>query len=177
MIAVSGAITGVLDLIGGVAAGIAPGISAIYPSIAFQEAFGIWFGPWGVIGTYIGTLISKLIQGMPAPIAPVFNIANAINALVPYLAWRAFKLNPALRGKKEWIALVPFFFIIPNFIANVVAIPILIWFLGVPASSYWPIFVSAYSADLLSLLVLGVPLLLLVSPVIKRTRFWVRGWK
>ena len=173
--AVSAGITGLLDAVAVMFLFVVPGTSLIYPSYWFQYPFGVWFGVWGILGTYIGTVLAGLVTGTSLVASLIFKFADLINAFVPALMFRVFKIDPSIKKRRSALAawLVSGITAIPSALFAVYSM----FYLGWIPSTAVPLMIvfwlqSMWTYDALFILIV----LRYASPVVVRTRLYCRGW-
>jgi len=74
-------------------------IASFWPAAAFQVVFSIWFGVYGALAGIIGPMLGNaLVGGSPFLFIP----ANAIQSCLAGLWFRYSRLDPRLRGSRDW---------------------------------------------------------------------------
>ncbi|MDW8084446.1 MAG: hypothetical protein RMI49_04535 [Candidatus Caldarchaeum sp.] len=157
---------------------VVPGVAALYPATAFEVTFGIWFGVWGAIASYIGLVIAGTYGGwFPLPLGIVLSLSDFAAAMIPAAAFRFFKANPALVSKKDWAVYILFGVIlssvIPSLYYNLINLSIG-WLPGWEA--FWLAVFSWNVGNYIVTTVIGIPLLKLVTPYVKKTGLYVERW-
>ena len=79
------------------------GVNFFWPAIAVQNVGSVWFGAWGVIAAALFPIISNGIAGTPVYVSLAYIPANAVQALLPALAFRLFKADPRLRKGRDYL--------------------------------------------------------------------------
>ena len=78
-------------------------IASFWPAAALQIAFSIWFGLPGALAGTVGPMLGNwLVGGSPLLFVP----ANALQSILPGLAFRWLKLDPRLRTLRDWAGLI-----------------------------------------------------------------------
>ena len=154
-----------------------PGASLIFPATASAVIFGVWFGIWGVIGVIIGTIVSNPAWGTPFIVglaAALF--ANDMEALIPAIAFRALRLDPGLRNLRSIVGYIGFGVILNTLACSVIGMLIYAavgWytldFAFLVGIWFWLV------ADSLAALILGTPLMRVLSPYVMRTSLYHEG--
>jgi hypothetical protein len=177
LVGVIAGLTALLDYIGvvGFPVGIF-GVSAFYIGFAFYTGFAIWFGVWGLIAMYIGLLIGALLTGMFSAVTFILALGNVLGAAVPMVAFKMFNLDESLRKTKDYIAYIMSSTIAQSIIA---AGWVLTGFaiVGImPAETAKIAFTGWIIGDILVSILIGIPLLKFVTPVIKKTSLYKKGY-
>lgn len=91
----------------------------IYLAVAFMIAFGLWFGVWGVIAAYIGCFIgSGLPLGLSLQANFLFSFADAVQVLIPLLAFRLLSSDESLSSLRDVGVYLIFGWLISNIIGG-----------------------------------------------------------
>jgi hypothetical protein len=78
-------------------------------------AFALWFGMWGVLAAYVGCVIGAgVLSGLPIEVALYWSVADLWQAWIPYVAFRYFHADPALRTWHDFRAYLIFGVILNN---------------------------------------------------------------
>ncbi len=94
---------------------IVPGVSSFYLVVACMIAFALWFGMWGVLAAYVGCVIGAgVLSGLPIEVALYWSVADLWQAWIPYVAFRYFHADPALRTWHDFRAYLIFGVILNN---------------------------------------------------------------
>ena len=157
-------------------------ICSFWPAAALQVVFSIWFGVLGALSGIIGPMLgNSLVGGSPL----LFVSANALQSILPGLAFRWLKLDPRLRSRRDWAGLILICCVLSNALGAA---------LGVgedqlravmsgeirQAGPWWVSYGRWLIGNLAPCLVLTPALLKTASPIIIRgshffRRFWGRG--
>ncbi len=157
---------------------VVPGVAALYPATALEVVFGIWFGVWGAVAAYIGLLIAGSYAGwFPLPLGIILSLSDFAAALIPAAAFRLFRADPSLKNWRDWIIYVAFGIIlssvIPSLYYNSINLAIG-WLPGMEA--FWLAVISWNIGNYIVTTVIGIPLLKVVTPYIKRSGLYVQKW-
>jgi hypothetical protein len=79
------------------------GIADFWPASAFQIVFSVWFGVHGAIAGVIGPMLGN---GLIGESAFLFVPANALQSCLTGLWFRSQRLDPRLRGPRDWIGIL-----------------------------------------------------------------------
>ncbi len=146
------------------------GATFFWPGIAVQNVGGIWCGAWGIIASSVFPLISNSVVGTSVSISLKYIPANAVQSLVPAWAFRHFKADPGLRSRKDWGVFLGSI-TVGNALGAIWASQVVLrnqtasrillgWFIGNEVAS----------------LVLSTIFLVILSPVVVGTKWFVKGW-
>ena len=173
----SAAVYGILNWISA-AFQTVPGASLIFPATASAVIFGAWFGVWGVIGVIIGTIVSNPAWGTPfiVGVAAAF-LANDMEALIPAVLFRFLRVDPRLTNLRSVIGHLVFGVGLNTAACSVIGMLIYV-------AVGWYTFDFAFLvgvwmwlvADSFAALVLGTPLLRVLSPYVMRTSLYHQGF-
>ena len=156
---------------------LTPGMSTIYPAVAFMILFALWFGGYGVIAAYAGGFIGAgILVNIPAEVAVYWALADLFQVLIPLLAVRKFRINLDLRTRRDLIMMVIFGVIVNNLIgaawgASTLAVGGVIAWSAVSST-----FVGWFVANVILSAVIVLPLLHFVTPVVAKSRLFVRHY-
>lgn len=156
---------------------IAPGVSLVYPATAIAVVFSMWFGIWAVIGVYIGTIIGGLTWA-PILVNSTGAFTTILEGLIPALVfYGSTRLKKDLSNKNSLIAYFVFAVLLGTFACSLLgnlnytlwgyqtmeytfSVGIWVWWLG----------------DAVAALVIGVPLLRLMTPYVMKTSLYHQGF-
>lgn len=171
--------TAVYSLFGlfGSAFQIAPGVSLVYPATAIAVVFSMWFGVWAVVGVYLGTIIGGLTWA-PILVNSTGGFTTILEGLIPALVfYGSTKLKKDLSDRKSLTAYIVFAVVLGTFACAVLGnlnytlwgyqtleyaltVGIWVWWLG----------------DAVAALVIGIPLLRLMTPYVMKTSLYHQGF-
>jgi integral membrane sensor domain MASE1 len=165
----------VIALPGGVA-----GVSALYFAVAFTILFTLWFGAYGAIAAYAGTLIgSGLLSGDPAipPVVAIYwSIAGLLQVLIPLVAFRTFKVDPALENRRDWTLLLLFGVLINNIVGAAWGACTLAFGNVIASSQIGSVFFIWLIGNVIVTIII-IPLALRFgTPHIRKTKIFVRNY-
>jgi integral membrane sensor domain MASE1 len=152
-----------------------PGASGLFLAAGFYVPFGLWFGIWGCLaGGISGFLL--IATGTPLPLACFFFIGDFLEAFIPLIAFRALKLDISLRDPKSFTGFIVFGVIFGSVASALIGPAGVVVTAGLHPNTYLPTFVPWLIGDIIVIAVVGIPLLMALSPVIKKTRGYVKGY-
>jgi integral membrane sensor domain MASE1 len=154
-----------------------PGTAYLYVGIAFMIVFSLWFGMYGAIAAYVGCFIGAgLLSGLPFDLSILWSLTDFWEAFIPLVAFRTLGFDPALRTRRDCIAIL-FFGVIVNNIAGGVWGPLTLalggqigWDSVIQVSSIW--FLGNF------VLCLGlVPLILIFfTPIVEKHELYIKRY-
>ncbi|MCL4458392.1 MAG: hypothetical protein M1136_07370 [Chloroflexi bacterium] len=171
-------IIAVLSMVMTLTTSMAPGASYFWLPAAFQLAFAIWFGFWGCLASAIGTFLGGLWGGSPLFYNFLINPIPAFlaNSFIPWLSFKALRLDPALRSMRDLVAAV-----ITFVVASVVSAAMGAWAtvfagMGAPDFAWGVVFPGWAAGDTICAIVLGIPMLRFLTDYVKRSGMYVKGF-
>lgn len=136
--------------------------------------FGLWFGIWGCIaGGISGFLL--ILTGTPLPLAVFFFFADFLEPLVPLIVFRSLKLDVGLRDAKSFVAYLVAGVVGGGLVSALIGPAGIVVTASLDPSAYWPTFVPWFIGDMIVIAIVGIPLLIALTPVVKRTAAYVKG--
>ncbi len=176
IIVVTTAVYALLSLTGA-AFQIAPGVSLVYPATAAAIVFSIWFGIWGVIGVYFGTLIGGLAWA-PILVNMTGGFTTILEGLIPALIFYTFtNLKKDLTDKRSLVAYLIFAVVLGTFACSLLGnLNYTLW--GYQTMEYtWTVGIWVWwLGDAVAALVIGIPILRLMTPYVQRTSLYHQGF-
>jgi integral membrane sensor domain MASE1 len=152
-------------------------VSAFWPGQAIQSVGGIWFGAWGVLASAFFPFISNSISGSaPLPVSFAYLPANIAQGLIAAWAFRAFKADPALSTARDWAIWIGFGVIIANLLGSFWGSNVLVWFGLITREAWGVAWAGWFIGNTIPSIILGSILLKYVSPLVVRSRAFVKGW-
>jgi hypothetical protein len=155
---------------------VAPGVSAFYIAVAFMIAFALWFGGWGVLAAYLGCFIGAgLTGGVPPAVNLYWSLADVWQVLIPLAAFRALHADIGLSNARDFGIFLAFGWFLNNLAgaawgAGTLAMGGVIPWAGVQAT-----FTSWFMGNLLVTILITPPLLVLLTPGLRRAGLLVKG--
>ncbi|MBV4427519.1 hypothetical protein [Clostridium tyrobutyricum] len=152
-------------------------VSAFWPGQAIQSVGCIWFGMWGGIASVIFPMISNAIAGSASlPISIAYLPGNFLQGMIAGIAFRVFKADPRLKSGKDWIIYTIFGVIICNAIGAAWGSTVLRMFKLISPASHLTVFLGWAIGNSVPSFILGAILLKFVSPIIMRSRSFVKKY-
>jgi integral membrane sensor domain MASE1 len=177
--AIMAGVLAVMILYAAITTTVVPAVAAVYPATAFEVVFGCWFGVWGAIAAYIGLVIAGTYAGwFPLPLGMVLALgADLTAALIPAAAFRLLKGNVALKSRKDWLIFIVFGIVLST-VPGSIYYNLINFYIGLIPSweAFWVAVISWNLGNFIVITVIGTPLLKIVTPYVKRTGLYVRGW-
>ncbi len=175
LVGVIAGITALLDFLGVVAFPIGIfGVSAFYIGAAFFAGFAIWYGWKSLIAIYLGLLIGALISGTFTVFAFILAWGNVI-AVIPLLVLfnsKRLKLKPELKKPRDYLAYILSATVLQSVISAFWVLGGLYLFGILPGEALKIAIYGWIIGDMMVSLVIGIPLLKLVTPIVKKTSFY-----
>lgn len=166
----------VVGAFGGFTLPLGFGVNFFWPGIAVQNIGSIWFGAWGVIAAALFPIISNGITGTPVYVSLAYIPANAMQAFLPAWGFRQFKADPRLKSGRDWLV-----FLVTITLGNIFGalwspLVVLKGF-GLLTAESVPLFIWGWFAgNEIAGIIFGVILLKALSPVVIRSRAFVKKW-
>jgi integral membrane sensor domain MASE1 len=152
-----------------------PGIAFIYIPQGLMPALGVWFGPWAVIGGILSGVLYSPFWGLPLHFGFISGFTDAWLALIPWVTFRALKVNPELKNIKDYLVYVIFIALI-----TIPTEQLLFTLMGAYIFGFYPtnVIIEVTIATMPGALIGGIPLsfifLKVLSIYIKRTPLYVK---
>jgi hypothetical protein len=168
----------VLAMIMTLTTSMVPGASFFWLPAAFQTSFAVWFGIWGCLAGAIGTFFGGMWGGSPL----FYNIlANPIpaflaNGLAVWVGFKVLRVNPELPNLRDWIFGGVIVVVASVFSAALGAIGTIIAGMGAPAMAWGVVFPGWALGDTICGVVLGLPMLRLLTGFVKKSGLYVKGF-
>jgi hypothetical protein len=166
----------VVGAFGGFTLPLGFGVNFFWPGIAVQNIGSIWFGGWGVIAGALFPIISNGITGTPVYVSLAYIPANAVQSFLPAWAFRQFRADPRLQTGRDWVI-----FLVSITVANIFGAlyspMVVLRGFGLLTAESVPLFIWGWFAgNEIAGIVFGVILLKALSPVVIRSRAFVKKW-
>lgn len=152
-----------------------PGVSGLFLAAGFYVPFGLWWGIWGALaGGISGFLL--IATGTPVPLAIFYFVGDFLEPLVPLVAFRVLKLDPGLRNAKSVVGYLVFG-VIGGALASALVGPTgIVVTAGLSMDAWLPTFIPWLIGDIIVIVVIGIILLRVLTPVIERMPGYVKGY-
>lgn len=152
-------------------------VSAFWPGQAVQAVGGAWFGGWGVLASALFPFISNSISGSaPLPVSFAYLPANIVQGLCAAWAFRAFKADPRLTTVQDWVIWIVFGVILANLLGSLWGSYMLVVFGLITAQAWFVTWAGWFVGNTIPSIILGSILLKYVSPLVIRSKAFVKGW-
>lgn len=152
-------------------------VSAFWPGQAVQAVGGVWFGGWGVLAGMFFPFISNALSGSaPIPVSAAYLPANFLQAFLAAWAFRGLKADPRLRTTRDWVIWVVVGVLLANFLGAFWGTYVLTWFGMITASARPTALLGWFFGNSIPSLIFGSILLKYVSPMVLRSKAFVKGW-
>lgn len=153
------------------------GVSIVYPATAIAVVFTIWFGGWALIGVYLGTLIGG-ITWAPLLVNMTGGFTTILEGLVPALAFYYIpKLRKDLGDKRSLVVYVISAVILGTFLCSLFGnLNYVIWNYQSLEYTFTAGLWLWWFGDAVAALVLGLPILMFMSPYVMKTSLYHQGF-
>jgi integral membrane sensor domain MASE1 len=152
-------------------------VSAFWPGQAVQAVGGIWFGLWGVIAGMFFPFISNAMSGSaPIPVSAAYLPANFLQAFLAAAAFRYLKADPRLRSGRDWAVWIVIGVLAANFLGAFWGTYVLTWFGLITEAARTTALLGWWVGNTIPSLIFGSILLKFVSPMVMRSKAFVKGW-
>lgn len=152
-------------------------VSAFWPGQAVQAVGGTWFGAWGVIAGMFFPFVSNAMSGSaPIPISAAYLPANFLQAFLAAAAFRWFKADPRLTTARDWVIWVVIGVLLANFLGAFWGTYVLSWFGLITEAARPTALLGWVIGNTIPSLIFGSILLKFVSPMVMRSKAFVKGW-
>lgn len=152
-------------------------VSLFWPGQAVQALGGIWFGAWGVIAGMFFPFISNALSGSaPIPVSAAYLPANFLQGFLAAAGFRWLKADPRLRTWRDWAVWVVIGVLAANFLGAFWGTYILTWFGLITEAARPTALFGWFIGNSVPSLIFGSILLKYVSPMILRSKTFVKGW-
>ena len=166
----------VLGALASVALPLGFGISFFWVAIVIVINGGIWFGAWGVIAAIIFPMIATTLAHVAFVNVLAYVPADMLQALIPAWAFRHFKLDFGIEGRKGLINYAIWGAIIPSITGAIMGVGSLVILKNESPSQFFPLAVQWFAANLVVLFLLGVPVQRELTPLLRNLGVLVSGW-
>ncbi len=152
-------------------------VSAFWPAMTIQVVAGLWFGGWGVLGGTLFAVFSNLLTGGSWANVWGFIPSNLVQSGLCALAFRRWRLDPCLSGRRDLVGFVLAGALGANLLGAGLGL-LALWLGGdlSHASQALTILVSWTVGNGLPCLLLGIPLLRVMSPLVVNSSMFCVSW-
>ncbi|HEV8421374.1 MAG TPA: hypothetical protein VGR13_08475 [Actinomycetota bacterium] len=152
-------------------------VSAFWPGQAVQAVGGTWFGAWGVIAGMFFPFISNAMSGSaPIPVSAAYLPANFLQAFLAAAAFRYLKADPRLNTARDWVIWIVIGVLLANFLGAFWGTYVLSWFGLITEAARPTALLGWLIGNSIPSLIFGSILLKFVSPMVMRSKAFVKGW-
>lgn len=152
-------------------------VSAFWPGQAVQAVGSTWFGAWGVIAGMFFPFISNAMSGSaPIPVSAAYLPANFIQGFLAVAAFKLLNGDPRLRTVRDWTIWVVFGVLLANFLGAFWGTYVLSWFGLITDQARIPALLGWTIGNSIPSLIFGSILLKYVTPMVIRSKAFVKGW-
>lgn len=152
------------------------GVAEFWLGIAVVVGGSLWFGAWGVIAAALFPFLSSLLIGLDLPHSLAVIPANLLEGLIPALAFRLTAADPALHDSRSvWIYAL-WAVVIPSVLGALftagawIALGEVEWRTFALLGFDWAV------SNSLVLIVIGFPLIYLLTPILRERGLLISGW-
>ena len=152
-------------------------VSAFWPAMTIQVVAGLWFGGWGVLGGALFAVFSNLLTGGSLANVWGFIPSNLVQSGLCALVFRRWRLDPCLSGRRDLVGFVLAGALGANLLGAGLGL-LALWLGGDlnHASQALTILVSWTVGNGLPCLLLGIPLLRVMSPLVVNSSMFCVSW-
>lgn len=152
------------------------GVSIFWTGIAVQNVGPIWLGGWGVLVGALFPLLTNGVVGTPLYISLAYIPANALQALLPALAFRLWKADPRLNSGTDYLVLIASI-TLSNLLGALYSVLVVLRGYGLVGNESVPMFIWGwFGGNEIAGLTLDILLLKTISAWVIRTPVFVRKW-
>lgn len=152
-------------------------VSAFWPGQAIQAVGSTWFGAWGVIAGMFFPFISNAMSGSaPIPVSAAYLPANFIQGFLAVAAFKLMNGDPRLRTVRDWAIWIVFGVLLANFLGAFWGTYVLSWFGLITDQARIPALLGWTIGNSIPSLIFGSILLKYVTPMVIRSKAFVKGW-
>jgi hypothetical protein len=147
----------------------------IFLAITVIIAFGLWFGLWGVIAAFIAGFIGAGIPlGLPLPMNLLFSFSDAIQALIPLLAFRLLNADESLSSLRDVGIYLVFGWLLANIAGGLWGTFSVVAAGVIPMQQAQSFFTSWVLGNLFVTFLVTTVLLIFISPYIREHGLYIR---
>ncbi len=150
-------------------------VSAFWPGQAVQSIGSIWFGYWGGIAAALFPLISNSLSGSaPLPVSIAYLPANFLQGMIAGWMFRRLKADPSLSTGRDWWVWILWGALVPNLIGAAWGTTMLVAFGLITQAAQFVSFLGWFVGNTIPTIILGSIVLKYVSPLVVRTKAFVK---
>lgn len=152
------------------------GVAEFWLGIAVVVGGSLWFGGWGVIAAAVFPFLSSLLIGLDLVHSLAVVPANLLEGLIPAMMFRWRDADPALRDSDSVRLYVLWAVAIPSILGALITAAAWIALGDAEWRTFAVLGFDWAVSNSLVLIVVGFPLLYLLSPVLRERGLLIRGW-
>ncbi len=153
------------------------GVSTFWPGQAVQAVGGIWFGAWGVVAGTFFPFISNLVSGSASiPVSAAYLPANFVQGFLAAAAFRYFEADPRLTSTRDWVIWIVIGILLANLAGAFWGSWVLVQFGLIPGSFQLTALIVLLVGNSIPSLIFGSIVLAYVTPMVVRSKAFVKGW-
>ena len=150
------------------------GVSIFWTGIAVQNVGPIWVGGWGVLVGALFPLLTNGVVGTPLYISLAYFPSNALQALLPALAFRLWKADPRLNSGMDYLVLIASI-TLGNMLGALYSVLVVLRGYGLIGNESAPMFIWGwFGGNEIAGLILDILLLKMISACVIRSPLFVR---
>jgi hypothetical protein len=152
------------------------GVAEFWLGIAVVVGGSLWFGAWGVIAAAVFPFISSLLIGLDLSHSLAVVPANLLEGLIPAMMFRSRGADPALRDAGSVRLYVLWAVIFPSILGALITAGAWIALGDAEWQTFALLGFDWAVSNSLVLIVVGFPLLYLLTPVLRERGLLISGW-
>lgn len=147
----------------------------IFLAITVIIAFALWFGVWGVFAAYIAGFIGAGIPlGLPLEMNLLFSFSDALQALIPLLAFRLLNADESLSSLRDVGVYLVFGWLLANIVGGLWGTFSVVAAGVIPMQQALSFFTSWVLGNLFVTFLVTTVLLIFISPYISRKGLYIK---
>lgn len=152
-------------------------VSVFWPGQAVQSVGAIWFGGWGGIAAALFPFISNSLSGAaPLVVSLAFVPANIVQAMFAAWSFRYLDVDPRLQNWRDLTVWAVGGVLVPNLLGAAWGTAMLYLFGLITTPALAATFVGWFVGNSVPSLILGTIVLKSLSPLVIRSRAFVKGY-
>ncbi len=152
-------------------------VSAFWPGQAVQAIGGTWFGAWGVVAGMFFPFISNAMSGSaPIPVSAAYLPANFLQSVLAAAAFRYLKADPRLTSTRDWVIWIVVGVLLANLAGAFWGTWVLVQFGLITGSFQLTALLGWLIGNSIPSLIFGSIVLKYVTPMVIRSKSFVKGW-
>lgn len=152
------------------------GVAQFWLGIAVLVAGSIWFGGWGVIAAVVFPFLTSMLMHVELRHCLAVIPSNLVEGLLPALAFRRTGADPALHDSRSTKIYALWAVLVPSILGGIFSAGVWIAMGEADWQTFALLGFDWAVANCLILIVVGFPLLYLLTPILRDRAFLVTGW-